>query len=247
METRDKLFTEEQYMKQLAKYTNKISGLENEISQFINNGVEFDTSTYYGRLVDYRVNSIVTMYSMGIELECIQQDYLQTIKAMQGSWTPYGDYIKMLWLLSIGIMLEYDDNVIHELLMLIDKKEVKDHVYDVLLNYRFPKRMKLADCVFDYVPYRAILEVSNLAKTDKVQAVKRLEKYLKREWYRGHSEYAWHDDHKYGIIHDGYWSFESGALVKVLGLDDSNLKGLPYYPYDMVHWNENENNINEAG
>ena len=29
------------------------------------------------------------------------------------------------------------------------------------------------------------------------------------------------------------------ALVKVLGLDDSSLKGLPYYPYDMVHWNDN--------
>jgi hypothetical protein len=29
-------------------------------------------------------------------------------------------------------------------------------------------------------------------------------------------------------------------LVKVLGLDDSSLKGLPYYPYDMVHWNGNK-------
>ena len=99
---------------------------------------------------------------------------------MHGSWTPYGDYLKMLWLLSIGIMLEYDDNVIHELLMLIDKKEVKDRVYDVLLNYRFPERKKLADCVFDNIPYRAILEVSDLAKTDKTQAIKRLEKYLKK-------------------------------------------------------------------
>ena len=238
MELRDKLFTEEQYLKQLAKYTNKISGLENEISQFVNNKVEFDASIYYGRLVDYRVNSIVTKYSMGIGLECIQQDYLQTIKAMHGSWTPYGDYLKMLWLLSIGIMLEYDDNVIHELLMLIDKKEVKDRVYDVLLNYRFPERKKLADCVFDNIPYRAILEVSDLAKTDKTQAIKRLEKYLKKEWYRGHSDYYWYNDHKYGIVHDGYWSFESGALVKVLGLDDSCLKVLPYYPYDMVHWND---------
>ena len=37
----------------------------------------------------------------------------------------------------------------------------------------------------------------------------------------------------------GYWSFESGALVKILGLDDSSLKEVQYYPYDMVHWNEN--------
>lgn len=145
----------------------------------------------------------------------------------------------MLWLLSIGIMLDYEDDILHIMLTLIEQEEVKDYVYDVLLNYRFPERKKLADSVFCYIPYRAILEVSDLAKTNKTQATKRLEKYLKKEWYRGHSDCAWHDDHKYGIIHDGYWSFESGALVKVLGLDDSSLKGLPYYPYDMVHWNDN--------
>jgi hypothetical protein len=37
----------------------------------------------------------------------------------------------------------------------------------------------------------------------------------------------------------GYWSFENGALVKILGLDDSSLKEVQYYLYDMVHWNEN--------
>ena len=48
-----------------------------------------------------------------------------------------------------------------------------------------------------------------------------------------------HDDHKSKWnIHTGYWSFESGALVKILGLDDSTLKDQPYYPYDMVHWKE---------
>ena len=74
----------------------------------------------------------------------------------------------------------------------------------------------------------------------KELSIQKLEKYLKKEWYQGHFDCAWHDDHKYGIRHDGYWSFESGALVKALGLDDSSLKGLPYYPYDMVHWNENK-------
>ena len=26
--------------------------------------------------------------------------------------------------------------------------------------------------------------------------------------------------------------------LRFWGLDDSCLKGLPYYPYDMVHWND---------
>ena len=29
--------------------------------------------------------------------------------------------------------------------------------------------------------------------------------------------------------------FESGTMVKVLGLDDSEWKDVPYYPYDLVH------------
>lgn len=238
METRDKLFTEEQYIKQLAKYTTRIEKLNSMIEQSEKDGDEISPDLY-GRLFDCRVYTIVTMYSMGENLESIKSNYILTINVLEKCWTPYGYYVQMLWLLSIGIMLEYDNNVIDKLRVLIDMKEVKDRVYDVLLNYRFPERKEMADCVFDAVPYRAILEVSDLAKTNKLQATKRLEKYLKREWYRGHSDCAWHDDHKYSIIHDGYWSFESGALVKVLGLDDSSLKGLPYYPYDMVHWNDN--------
>lgn len=239
MELRDKLFTEEQYIKQLAKYYCRIEKLNSMIEQSEKEGDEISPDLY-GRLFDCRVYTIVTMYSMGENLEFIKSNYISTINVLEKCWTPYGYYVQMLWLLSIGIMLEYDNNVIHKLRVLIDMKEVKDRVYDVLLNYCFPERKEMADCVFDAMPYRAILEVSDLAKTNKTQATKRLEKYLKREWYRGHSDCAWRDDHKYGLIHDGYWCFESGALVKVLGLDDSSLKGLPYYPYDMVHWNENK-------
>ena len=37
-------------------------------------------------------------------------------------------------------------------------------------------------------------------------------------------------------IYYGYWSFEAGAIAKILNLDDSNLKDVPYYPYDLVHY-----------
>lgn len=39
-------------------------------------------------------------------------------------------------------------------------------------------------------------------------------------------------------IHTGYWCFESGAIVKILGLEDSNFKEQKYYPYDLIHWKE---------
>jgi hypothetical protein len=238
MELRDNFFTEEQYLKQLAEYADDIKEQEEEIMMSYDKERNSGGLSPYVYLLKYRISSLVTMYSMGKDLECIKTDYLQAVKAMQEYWTPYGYYLHMLWLLSIAIMLDYEDDILNDLRTLIEQEEINDHVYDVLLNYHFPERKKIADCVFDNTPYRTILEVSDLAKTDKVQATKRLEKYLKKEWYRGHSGYPWYNDHKYGVLHDGYWSFESGALVKVLGLDDSCLKGLPYYPYDMVHWND---------
>ena len=37
-------------------------------------------------------------------------------------------------------------------------------------------------------------------------------------------------------IYYGYWSFEAGAIAKKLHLDDTSLKNVPYYPYDLVHY-----------
>lgn len=240
MEQRDKLFTKEQYIKQLAKYTTRIEKFNSIIEQSEKNGDEQINPDFYGRLFDCRVNSIVTMYSMGEKLESIKSDYILTIKVLKKCWTPYGYYVQMLWLLSIAIMLDYEDGIIQELYNMIENNGVKDHIYDILLNYKFSSHREFSKCVFDDIPYHAILDVTSLAQQDKSLAVQRLKKYLAKEWYRGHSDCAWYNDHKYGIIHDGYWSFESGALVKVLGLDDSILKGQPYYPYDMVHWADSQ-------
>ena len=59
-----------------------------------------------------------------------------------------------------------------------------------------------------------------------------MKKYLKG-WYNTDCEVfeAHKSDQK---IYYGYWSFEAGAAVKILGIDDSGLKDIPYYPYDLV-------------
>ena len=181
----------------------------------------------------------MVQYSMGQDIDNLKNNYVETLKTMPRFWTDNGFYIEMLWLLSIGIMLDYEDNLIQSLVQLIKDREAKDYIYDTLIRYRFLDWERTTNKVLYPSPYQAAITVTELAEQDKAEAMKRLEKYLKKEWYRGHSDLSWHDDHKYGINHDGYWCFESGALVKVLGLDDSSLKGLPYYPYDMVHWNDN--------
>ena len=75
MELRDKLFTEEQYIKQLAKYYCRIEKLNSMIEQSEKDGDEISPDLY-GRLFDCRVYTIVTMYSMGENLEFIKSNYV---------------------------------------------------------------------------------------------------------------------------------------------------------------------------
>lgn len=59
---------------------------------------------------------------------------------------------------------------------------------------------------------------------------KRLAEYLKIKWYKGNSDAGWYDTHKSKEnIYNGYWSFETAAIVKILGLDAEKLAGVEYY------------------
>ena len=176
---------------------------------------------------------------MGEDAVKLRSDYDDLVKILKDNWTIIGGYVQMLWMLSIGIMLDTDERNMRILSIMIDNENVSDALYDFLIKYRLTDWERCSDTVLFPVPYQSTLSIISNNNQSKELSLRKLEKYLKKEWYRGHSDCSWHNDHKYGIIHDGYWSFESGALVKVLGLDDSSLKGLPYYPYDMVHWNDN--------
>ena len=69
-------------------------------------------------------------------------------------------------------------------------------------------------------------------ETDKPRL---LEKYLEANWYNEKCDC--YEAHKSSQnIYYGYWSFEAGAIAKILNLDDSDLKDVPYYPYDLVHY-----------
>jgi hypothetical protein len=88
-------------------------------------------------------------------------------------------------------------------------------------------------------PYEALFDA--MTETTPANAIDELERFLKR-WYKDLSGTAWHDSHKpnengdQGGYH-GYWSFEAGAAVLLLGIeDDSSLHKYLYYPKDLVAW-----------
>jgi hypothetical protein len=192
-----------------------------------------------GIILKYRYDNFVAKYSMGMNIKDLMLEIPSIIESMNYCWKKNGGYINMIWMLSIGIMLEIDDDKFSKLVEIVKRDDPQDYLYDLLIHYRIPSWGIKSDKVFSKVPYQAVREIVSLSKTDKTKGLERLKKYLSREWYRGHSSIGWHDTHKsQWNIHSGYWSFESGALVKILGLDDSSLKDTQYYPYDMVHWED---------
>ena len=232
MKLRDNLNTEIRYKELIQK---KTSFVEEDLHEYQCTGTTWDSKqelSHFDIILRNAYQILISKYSVGYPVLELIPDYLQGVQFMKKGWNTDAGYVTMLWYLSIGVMLECHKEL-QQLSILLKEHSVKDNFFSFLVNNT---QDYASEKLLWTTPYAGLIEVIELAKTNKEKAVERLQKYLKKEWYKGHSDCGWYNDHKskWGV-HFGYWSFESGALVKILGLDDSSLQGLPYYPYDMVH------------
>ncbi|WP_282917789.1 PoNe immunity protein domain-containing protein [Porphyromonas macacae] len=256
MKLRDELNTEERYLDNIRYYRESIEKWSKEIVQLEQSeaqGVQVypcvtnievinrtQKSIFYNR-----ISLLLSTYSVGKQINEVKKEYLATVEAIVGcDWSPNSDYTNMLWLLSIGVIFNIEDSVFNKLVCLVEQHNPNDYLIDFLINYRFSSWQRVSKNFFWCRPYSFLEQIIILTQSgQKLQAQEKLLEYLKKKWYRGNSDEAWYNDHKVtekskDFPHDGYWSFESGALVKILGLDDSLLKSQQYYPYDMVHWQD---------
>lgn len=232
MKLRDNLNTEIRYKELIQK---KTSFVEEDLHEYQCTGTTWDSKqelSHFDIILRNAYQILISKYSAGYPVLELIPDYLQGVQFMKKGWNADAGYVTMLWYLSIGVMLECHKEL-QQLSILLRELSVKDKLFSFLVNNT---QDYASEKLLWTTPYAGLIEVIEFAKTNKEKAVERLQKYLKKEWYKGHSDSGWYNDHKskWGV-HFGYWSFESGALVKILGLDDSSLQGLPYYPYDMVH------------
>lgn len=180
----------------------------------------------------YQERKMIATYTAGYPIEDFKEEYINFVNSLLPVWQSNSGYLQMIWALSIGILLEIDEEIFDQLVSLVKKDDPEDYLIDYLiqsrhpewkirLNYNFPK------------PYgftRKIIE-----EEDSEQALKLLKEYVTKKWYPGHRDTGWYDLHKENIDnYYGYWSFESGALCKLKRLDYKQLEGLPYFPYDLV-------------
>ena len=180
----------------------------------------------------YQKEVMIATYTAGYSIEDFKGEYIKYLESLQLSWQGNSGYEQMVWALSIGILLDIEENMFNQLVDLVKKDDSEDYLIDYLIQYRRPEWKNRLNYNFPR-PYgftRKIIEEDN-----SDQALKLLKEYVAKKWYPGHRDTGWYDLHKANIDnYYGYWSFESGALCKLKGLDYKELEGVPYFPYDLV-------------
>ncbi|EIT84446.1 hypothetical protein A374_15012 [Fictibacillus macauensis ZFHKF-1] len=189
----------------------------------------------YKMILNYATENIRAKYSMGADISSLEEDFFQGVDVLERMGEEKAHYLRLLWLLSLGILLEMEPTYIEK----IKKKVHQEHINDGVMNYLFAAYgIGETEVVAVYEkenPYAKTREILELATTDRKAASKRLTQYMKKEWFQGHYDYEWRTAHKrHGYL--GFWSFETAALAKILQLDDSELEKSNHYPYEIAHY-----------
>ena len=174
----------------------------------------------------------IAMYSTGNpinrEMSAVYFKWLEKAEIMSNDEYSYVD---LLWLVSIAVLLDLEE-VKDRLKNMAEKLKMNDGFIGYLLNPSTENLDKLS--FFMSKPYSEWEKIVTAPDNQRISLIK---KYLISKWYKPHYFMGWYDSHLCDEdIYSGYWSFESGAMVKLLRLDDSELKDVPYYPYDLVHY-----------
>ncbi|WP_254600052.1 PoNe immunity protein domain-containing protein [Cupriavidus gilardii] len=161
----------------------------------------------------------------------------------------FDGYCPCLALISLCYLLHRRDLLprIAEMLDGPDKTNAgMDFVIEEFLAYAPLDRYE-CDVLLATKPFGSLADA--MSTDDNVAALKELQKFLKR-WYKDLAAAPWHDTHKSSSQagYYGYWSFEAGAAVLLLGIeDDSSLHSFLYYPKDLVAWAKGNIGLQDSG
>ena len=238
---RDKLKSTEYFDSKI----NKLQGYIKEDTEEIKQGLikKSQISDVSRGCFDFSLRVLFSMYSAGYSKEKIEQYYLEAVDLMpdeHNNWLRYFEgnipgYIfqKFLTMLSFAVLFDVSEEIVDKLRRVIDVAPNRYKVLDYYIAYLDKTRKvgKEQKSELVYKDLNAIIDLSN----DVILANNLMGKYLKN-WYNKEDRVYLHDTHNTGLDnYVGYWSFESAALVKIKGLDDSAFKDeSPYYPKDLL-------------
>ncbi|KAI3345684.1 DUF1910 domain-containing protein [Clostridium botulinum] len=104
----------------------------NGINRFPKDNQSIICSTYQTSAM-YEMEKILAMYSAGMPVEPLNKEFEYTIVCMENYGEHRIGYLYLLWMISLGILLETDKKNIKRLSKLVEKENIKDLVIDYLL------------------------------------------------------------------------------------------------------------------
>ena len=233
-------------------------------SWFINGEINPDRrEIMLEKMFQNNIYSLIAKYSAGYPIEELYTDYYDALEYMHQSWmvldnraylkdTKYNhyfgsDYDLMLWMLSLGYLLDVEKQKYILLLEILDRFSVKDLLYETIIKAKISERPPITeesykmimDMPWAYESLRhAIKETDDEYGKERSSAL--IEHFLNKEFYQRHKGFSFYDHHKSdNNIYYGYWSFESAAIADILSVDISPFENNKYFPKDMFFYKKN--------
>jgi hypothetical protein len=246
---RDKLKSKEYFMSFRELKTRLIVVNLNQLTD--SNKQPVMLSWFKKSIFDSYYEILISGYSFGNSKEELAEDYFKCLNYLEEGWISetllltyrnkyinqytLTTYTQILHLAAIGYLLNIDNIDFMKIVSLIDRDQIKDNLLEFII------RAKIKDRSFDFKEsYKSeflLYTKLRLAITEpNKEIIKNLIKdFLNKDWYTNQKSAGWYDSHK--SKHDtycGYWSFETAAIVKIMGIDDSDFRDCIYYPKDLL-------------
>ncbi len=181
------------------------------------------------KIHDLKLGILIAKYSKGDEVSSLEKDYTDLIDSWKDVWEP-DCYNKNLKMISLGVLFGSDKVHAEQVKNMLDTSNINDWLLGFELDAWIGKQSEVNKKLLFPDAFSTLQKV--VYEENKVELLK---KYLISEWYT--EDCGCYDAHasKQNIYY-GYWSFEAGAIAKILNIDDSSIKNVSYYPYDLVHY-----------
>lgn len=233
---RDKLKKEEFFRKSLLFTDECISQFEKTLSEIMKQDGANSQRVIngYNALLVYYIKKVNLEYSLGVEISKIKESYERLLTYYSRVWNVEQGYIELVRILSLDVLLQIEKSQIEPLENKIRQEKFNDYFVNFLLK-AIDKEWEMTTQKFVFPNLYEDIKLIIEAK-DMQERLFLLKDYLENQWYQIHSETAWHNSHlSKQDTYYGYWAYEAGAIAKILDLEDGDLKGQRYYPFDLVH------------
>ena len=144
------------------------------------------------------------------------------------------DYEDTLQLLSIAIMLR-DERSVERIIHVLRSHRGEDGLFEELISPYVDDYQSIETCILGE-PFETLLKAFNVESAGETLDL--IKEYLKRWYPKMKNHPRWYDGHLrvspdgYAPYY-GYWAFEAGATVYLLGLNDHSIDHM-VYPKDLV-------------